>query len=541
MKSTKRSHDLTIWALGLGYFVFYTPYSGLTKAVTAGLYPGLSRQVSGIQVLPVSVMATVIAVFSFVSLAGWWKFAGHRSLLGVRAPVPSRSTLVSGICSGVIIGATTLAFSFKGASIVFILILLRGGVLVIGPVVDTMLNRRVRWFSWAAMVVSLLAMAVALADVTNYKLSPAAIVDIAAYLAAYFVRFRLMTRLAKTGDSALARRYFAEEQLVATPFLLLSLGALALIGRGDIGIGLREGFLALDAAHAVIPAILIGLSYAALLVCTTFIFLDSRENTFCIPVHCGSSMLSGVVATSALALLYHQQQPSAAQYASTALLLFALLILSPLHHVKDWIAIAAAQGRVKMLILIAGGARRVLAASSTRIAQANQAALARYGSETMKTLRRVFLFVCSGNTCRSPMAAAIGNAEIAARLGIPFAELHSSPVRAISAGLSANPGASLSEEAAEALRELNVPVPPHRSRLLTTEMLDEAEVVFCMSASHRDAVLNMNPAAAVKTCCLDPDGDVQDPIGAPAEVYRRCATEIQNLVRWRLTELGIAT
>jgi hypothetical protein len=81
---------------------------------------------------------------------------------------------------------------------------------------------------------------------------------------------------------------------------------------------------------------LVGVSYAALCVCTTLIFLDRRENTFCVPMHCGSSMLSGVVATWLLTTLYGQAPPSAAQFASAGLVVVALLFLSPLHHVRTY-------------------------------------------------------------------------------------------------------------------------------------------------------------------------------------------------------------
>ena len=97
-------------------------------------------------------------------MAGWWRYAGRREFFGLSVPFPNRWTFLSGLCIATIIGTTTLAFSFSGISILFVLVLLRGGVLIIGPIVDASLNRSVRWFSWTAMAVSLLAMLVALAD-----------------------------------------------------------------------------------------------------------------------------------------------------------------------------------------------------------------------------------------------------------------------------------------------------------------------------------------------------------------------------------------
>ena len=533
MKPIKRRYGLVIWALGFGYFVFYTPYSGLTKAITSGLLLK-TGPISGFELLPISAVATVAGMLGFISIMGWWKYAGRRDVFGLKLPFPTFWTFVSGLCMAIIIGTTTLAFSFSGASIVFVLILLRGGVLIIGPMVDATAKRRVRWFSWAAMIVSLLALGVALEDVQNYQLKAAAVVDVAAYLAAYFIRFSIMSRFAKSNDTHTTMRYFVEEQLIATPALVAALGLLALIGTGDAMMGFRRGFTTFVATNAVGPAILVGLFYAALCVCTTFIFLDRRENTFCIPMHCGSSMLSGVAAAAVLTAIYQQKATSVPQFESAGLIVVALAFLSPLHHVKD--KLAARLGRYRAPVPEAGSRALVL----PRPAAPVSATVAQPAEEGyIGKLKRVFLFVCSGNTCRSPMAEAIGNAEIARRLRIPFESFHKSHVHSISAGVTARPDAPMTPEAVEALQSLSVPIKPHASRPLTAELVDGAEVVYCMSQSHRDAVLDIVPSAAAKTRCLDPDGDVDDPIGGGPDVYMSCARRIQALVSMRLDEAGI--
>src|SRR5205085_6967857 len=105
-------------------------------------------------------------------------------------------------------------------SIVLVLVLLRGGVLILAPLVDTLFRRRVRWFSWAAMFVSLAAVLVVLNDANSFRLSAAAVLDVAAYLTAYFFKFQFMTRLGKSDDRGASIRYFVEEQMVAGPLLL---------------------------------------------------------------------------------------------------------------------------------------------------------------------------------------------------------------------------------------------------------------------------------------------------------------------------------
>ncbi|HSD47435.1 MAG TPA: hypothetical protein VLB87_12485 [Pyrinomonadaceae bacterium] len=498
MLSEKRRYSLQIWALGLGFYLFYTPYSGLTKALSSGLLPGTNGVIKGTVLLPLSAIGTVIGMLGFVTAMGWWKYAGRRDVFGVSLPFPRRLTFLSGVCMAAIMGTTTLAFTFGGLSIVLVLVLLRGGTLIIAPIVDRIVGRRVRWFSWTAMLVSLAAVLVVLSDASNYVLTLAAIIDIAAYLAAYFFKLQFMTRLAKTDDRSATLRYFVEEQMVASPLLVLTLIVLAMIGAGDVMLGFRTGLTTFLTSSAAIYALLVGLFYAALCICTTLIFLDRRENTFCMPMHCGSSMLSGFTATAILAYAFGQSSPTMAQTISAGFIVVALGFLSPLHHLD-----------------------RILAK------------LRRPRRE------RLFLFVCSGNTCRSPMAAAIANAEISKRLNIPVAALQTVNVRALSAGVTARVGEPLTAEAQEALRSLSVPVEPHAARNLTSELAQQAEMIFCMTSAHREAVIKLLPAVANKTYCLGTQSDVDDPIGKDMEAYLNCAQRIHDLVRLRFDELDL--
>jgi len=501
MLTEKRKYSLEIWALGLGFYVFYTPYSGLTKALSSGLLTGTNGPVKGTVLLPISAIATVVGMLGFITVMRWWKYAGRREFFGVQIPFPRRLTFLSGVCMATIMGTTTLAFTFGGLSIVLVLVLLRGGTLIIAPTVDRIVGRRVRWFSWAAMLVSLAAVLVVLSDAANYVLTIAAIIDVAAYLTAYFFKLQFMSRLAKSDQRSATLRYFVEEQMVASPLLVIALVVMAFIGAGDVMMGFREGLTTFATTPGAFFAALVGLFYAALCICTTLIFLDRRENTFCMPMHCGSSMLSGFTATAILAYFYGQSSPTAAQNVSAGLIIVALGVLSPLHHFDRYIS------KLKRAF---------------RIEPAPQ---------------RLFLFVCSGNTCRSPMAAAIANAEIAARLRIPFDSLETVNVRALSAGVSAREGAPLTAEAAEVLRSLSVPVKPHAARNLTLELAEQAELIFCMTSAHRKAVVEMLPSVAYKTYCLDAEVDVDDPIGRGMPAYIACARQIQTLVQLRLDEI----
>jgi protein-tyrosine-phosphatase len=503
---TKRQYNLGIWALGLGYYLSYTPYSGLTKALSGGLLTG--APVQGPVLLPISAIATVIGMFGFITVMGWWKYAGRREFFGLQVPFPRPLTFLSGVCLATIMGTTTLAFTFGGLSIVLVLVLLRGGTLVIAPIVDRIVGRRVRWFSWAAMFVSLAAVLTALSDASTYTLTIAATIDVAAYLAAYFFKLQFMSRLAKSDEREATLRYFVEEQMVASPLLVITLIVLSLIGATDVMLGFRTGLTSFVTTPGAVFAALVGFSYAALCVCTTLIFLDRRENTFCMPMHCGSSMLSGFTASAILAYFFNVSGPTSAQSVGAGLLIIALGFLSPLHHFnRVWLKI-----------------KRALGFSTAPVLPQPQ---------------RLFLFVCSGNTCRSPMAAAIANDEIAKRLNIPSKSLETVNVRAMSAGVSARVGAPLTDEAAEVLRSLSVPVQPHAARNLTPELAAGAELIFCMTKAHRKAVVEMLPEVEGKTYCLSTEVDVDDPIGKGMAAYVDCARQIQRLVQLRLNELSL--
>lgn len=117
------------------------------------------------------------------------------------------------------------------------------------------------------------------------------------------------------------------------------------------------------------------------------------------------------------------------------------------------------------------------------------------------------LCVCTGNTCRSPMAQALLQRE-ADRLGLPVA--------VSSAGLAAFPGDSASKNAVTVMAEQGADLSAHRARALTPYLLDESDYVICMSESHRAALLPFVP----KEKLVVPTGGVPDPFGGDEAVYR---------------------
>lgn len=325
MKRLPHPHleDLSIWFWAFGYFACYVPYSALTKTVTG---PGTG--LSGLAILPITTVVSLVGMFLFLSVVGWWKSAGQRTIAGRSLPMPGRWTFLSGLCSAAIIGTTTLAYTFDGTSIVFMMLWMRGGVLVLAPIVDLISRRKVRPTSWGALVLSLAAVSLATMGGVELKLSGWAMVDVAVYLVAYFIRLQFMSRLAKSPDPESRRRYFVEEQMVATPAIVLALGLLALWGQGPAMLELRHGFTEALLSDAAGWLVLIGLLSQGTGVFGALILLDARENSFSVPVNRASSIIAGVLAAYGLHVFASAPAPGLAELLGAGLVVAAMVLLS---------------------------------------------------------------------------------------------------------------------------------------------------------------------------------------------------------------------
>lgn len=325
---SSRVVDRAIWWYALGYFAAYAPYALLTKALSGGRLPGAPSGASGLAILPISTAVSALAMMAFLGASGLWRRAPRRRLGPLSIPVPRALTLLSGACTAAIVLTTTLAYTFEGTSIVLMMLLMRGGVLAIAPIVDFATRRRVRWYSWTALALSAAALAVAIApDEHGARIGALAALDAAVYLAAYFVRLRLMSGLAK-GDRDANLRFFAEEQLVATPLALAALVLVALIDRGPLGAELARGFVELPRTPALGWVALIGAFSQGTGVFGALVLLDARENTFSVPVNRASSILAGVLATLALGWMLGGPPLEIGELAGAALVGLAIAILA---------------------------------------------------------------------------------------------------------------------------------------------------------------------------------------------------------------------
>ena len=157
-------------------------------------------------------------------------------------------------------------------------------------------------------------------------------------------------------------------------------------------------------------------------------------------------------------------------------------------------------------------------------------------AETARPLR--VCFVCTGNTCRSPMAAAVANA-LAAKIhdGLPEAVKDCLPLslEAVSAGLAAYDGDPISENAVRALEEAGVaPVPEHdyhthTAHMLSPEIAEQCDWMVGLSGNHVMGLLMQYPQYAGKIIGMPKE--ISDPWGQDLSIYKTCLAEITEGVK----------
>ncbi len=204
-------------------------------------------------------------------------------------------------------------------------------------------------------------------------------------------------------------------------------------------------------------------------------------------------------------------------------------------------ALSQFSGRVG-LVLDGGPTRYKKSSTVVKIGKANLDLLRTgvYSRSDLDSMSRInFLLLCTGNICRSPMAAGIFDKYLAEKWGCELDRLEERGYKVSSAGIIDSANMPASEKAVKVCAGKGVDISGHRSRILSRQLVDESDFIFVMEQMHFERIREFGCEAS-KKCMLLADGrQIPDPIGQSQQVYDRCAEMIEEAVRKRIGELTI--
>lgn len=181
-------------------------------------------------------------------------------------------------------------------------------------------------------------------------------------------------------------------------------------------------------------------------------------------------------------------------------------------------------GDLLPLVLDDGPTRYGGASTVVRVV-GNQFEILRHGAIEAAAMNQfakpLVVLVCTGNTCRSPMAEGLLKRRLA-ELGEA-----GEGITVLSAGVAACEGAMASPQAVEVMEQQGIDIARHRSRPLNDAIISRADLVLTLTRGHRSAIVAAWPELESRVHTLRTDGgDIGDPVGGSVELYEKCAQQI---------------
>ena len=155
-----------------------------------------------------------------------------------------------------------------------------------------------------------------------------------------------------------------------------------------------------------------------------------------------------------------------------------------------------------------------------------------------RLLARIIIFVCTGNTCRSPMAEVLCRNLLANHFQCSLEEVENLGYVIMSAGVAASDQSTASSAAQQVVMARGMSLADHLSQPLNETHIRFADKIYAMTRNHREAILSFWPSADTRLFVLRTDGgDIADPYGGSISLYDDCADQIEDELMKRMKEI----